>query len=618
MMMQSNTINEFDQLDLKQPQIVNDKIYILKQSEIGENDYDLVQVVDGKMQVLRHAIDQISSNQDNLYYLKQGRIFQLKENEEDLELGLGPSRIKEIHAIPDSDAVFYLTEDVSQWRLNPLEMTQGLQMSVTGVTEIPLQRTQNVENRLYFAHVNGEQRYIKKFELPVRIADVLNAKKLLLIDTQLTPTGESGHERLIELEVQPDLTKVFSKRSWWQISEAQYGPKGEKILIVAADEQDGGGERAQLYLFDRANQRTTLQYKEETLDVKNHEQNHHLQWMDAEHYLFVTDYHGHSRLYLADLSGKKECISDQREILTSLLVQEHQILGLQMATDQPVQLIDLAQRKTLVPAEHSTQLTAAEKFVFRDGIGEFIDGWFLPNAQRKATGTIVWLGTDLKYGVGESYQSRLQWLSHQGFNVVWIHQPGMSGYSVEYAQAHVWQDADQMQTTVMTGIYAAQKQHAELVDGKLYVIGNQAGATLAAQLLADHSQNFTAGILCDPIVDWTAWYAERQLDVLQNAMSNVSLRDQEQAQLAQASLVQQKQYPHVPVLLMAMQPALSQRLPLAAYAQQALVDRQPEFKYVDWTKAQGTKQQIQQAQCKVMIDWLFWYGTLNVLTNRLG
>ncbi|MFL1695203.1 prolyl oligopeptidase family serine peptidase [Weissella kandleri] len=616
-MMQSDTINEFDQLNLKQPQIVNDKIYILKQRELGASYYDLVQVVDGEMRVLRHAVEQISSNQDNLYYLQRGRIFQMRENEEDLELGVGSSRIKEIHAIPDCDAVFYLTEGVSQWRWNPIEMTQGLQMSVAGVTELPLQRSQNVENRLYFANLNGEQRYIKKFELPVRIADVLNAQKLLLIDTQLTPTGESGHERLIELEVQPDLTKVFSRRSWWHISEAQYGPKGEQILIVAADEQDGGGERAQLYLFDRAKQRITLQYQEEALNVQNHEQNHHLQWMDAEHYLFVTDYHGHSRLYLSDLSGKKERISDQREILTTLLVQEHQILGLQMASNQPVQLVDLAQRKTLVQSEHASRLIAAEKFVFRDTTGEFIDGWFLPNAQRDVTGTIIWLGADLKYGVGESYQSRLQWLAHQGFNVVWIHQPGMSGYRGEYAQVHVWQDAEQIQTTLMKGIHAAQKQHAELVDGKLYVIGSQAGATLAAQLLADQPQNFTAGILCDPIVDWPAWYAERQLDVLQNAMSNLTLRNQEKVQLAQASLVQQKKYPHVPILLMAMQSPLSQQLPLAAYAQQALVDRQPEFKYLDWTKAQGTKQQIHQAQCKVMIDWLFWYGTLNVLTNRL-
>lgn len=609
----SQLLSEYESLKiLKQPQAIHEQIYFLEKALLATSDtdqFDLYKLEkDGSSLLVVPQVNDFTGNQEHLFYLKNKQIFQLTDDGIIQQLTFQSGEILKMQAVPRAEAVFYVAKQV---QLDPDKQW---------VSELRSDQVGQVTYQLRCISRTGGDELIQTFSGAIRLLDVLNIEQVLL--AQQLPPSELllGQERLVEIEVKSKLLKIFSNRSILKISSARYSPNGDKIISIATDQSYADGYIPQLFLFDRLIHKNIVQYREEALpwrfDDLQDSMFHQIWWLDNQTYLFVTVFHGHNRLYLADVTGKKELVSDEAQMIKDLTIVNEQVWAVLTKPQRPDYLFNLSTHQTMYDPNLTKQdFKKAQKYVFRNRQGAILDGWFYTNVHGQNGPTVLFLHDQLHGMHGEAFNWQIQALLNQGMNVVTINPTGTSGYGVNHFQNDFLLAPDSVVADLLIGLTVAIQQHPKVSDVKHQLIfGAQAGAAVAHQLLIQSNQFLTA-VLTDPITNWAQW---AQLEG-HAEIGHQNLEKQQQL-LANSMIWSQATWTSAVGLLIS-DAMTTQSQGLHQYLKQYSVNQSPKIQVFTWSKQvgnQGELDQVKMDQTKVMIDWFLRYGKLNILTKRLG
>ncbi|QNN75524.1 S9 family peptidase [Weissella diestrammenae] len=277
-------------------------------------------------------------------------------------------------------------------------------------------------------------------------------------------------------------------------------------MFTAKDAAFPNRRVSQLFLYQMLDHETFLQFSAEELsetplsDTVFKAQNRYVQWLDNTTYAFETGYHGHNRLYLADISGARELVRDEAEALYDFKFLDDFALAVRSTSMHPSQLINLTSGKVIL--DPNQRYEEHQKYVFRSKNGDIVDGWFLPNQQHKKAPVIVYVHGGPHSAYGEAFFWEFQMLSRAGYNLVYVNPHGSTTYGQSFIESVIGHYGEQDFEDILTGLDVAIAQHSDLIDEQAqYIIGGSYGGFMTGWAIT-HTNRFKAAIAQRSVMDW--------------------------------------------------------------------------------------------------------------------
>ncbi|MDR3241407.1 MAG: S9 family peptidase [Lactobacillaceae bacterium] len=498
---------------LSDPFVVSNQIYItVSHARESENDYvsDLAKVVDDAVEIVVENITDVQIVGEKIFYLKDNQLFFHHEDKDDEQLTQQINQILQFLPTPDGELLYYVSK---QTKVAPFNTVTD-KPTIRRYTKLHYKNDgegfidEDQTFQLHSIDLKATERLVKTFSLPIKLADVFTKKRILLIEQTNDEDALYLDQRLIEFDPTRDLSKILADQEIAEIAEATYSPDGHQVLFIATDQTYRNRRVAQLFRYDAHEKRTVLQFSAEEMlegphgDLVIKDQKRHVKWLDNDTYAFETGYHGHNRLYLASVSGEKELVRDEAEALSDFLFLEDTALAVRSTVDHPSQLINLANSKVVLDLNET--YLAHQKYVFRSPDGEFIDGWFLPNAAGVKAPVVLYVHGGPHGAYGEGFFWEFQQFAQKGYNVVYVNPHGSTTYGQDFIESVVEHYGEQDFQDVLTGLDVAITQHADLIDEQQqFIAGGSYGGFMATWAIG-HTNRFTAAIAQRPVTDWLA------------------------------------------------------------------------------------------------------------------
>ncbi|QEA34650.1 alpha/beta hydrolase family protein [Weissella soli] len=501
--------NLFEIFPLSDLHVLDGHTYALRShARETENDYvsDLVELHDGEFSILVEQVVQIRAQGQHLYYQVDNDIFRFHPDAADEKIVSEKTKITNF--VPTNTGTIVYVTLVEKYPKHNLVLDKPTLHSIKTLTY-------KADNKGY---IDTEQHYYLKVQTFEKHWTIVSAKTpLVLLDafadsrvlyTRQTTSYDAlyAFNELVEYQVAADKTFVISHDGIAEVSEAQYSTNGADVLFVAQDKQNLNHRMSALYRFNFAENTLNGIFQSEDVaagmssDTIIKAQARHLKWLDDDNFVFQTGYHGHSRLYIGDLSGAVTLIRDEREQIVDFAFDDAFAMVLRSTTDHPSQLIDLT-TKAVQFDEHQTY-PAAQKYVFLSENQAIIDAWFMPNQAGTQAPVILYVHGGPHAAYGDTFFLEFQQLTALGYNVVFINPHGSTTYGQAFMDAVIQHYGEQDYRDLMTGLDAAITQHPELIDAtRQYIIGGSYGGYMTTWAIG-HTTRFKAAIAQRPVTDW--------------------------------------------------------------------------------------------------------------------
>ncbi|CCJ65605.1 alpha/beta hydrolase family protein [Leuconostoc falkenbergense] len=415
--------------------------------------------------------------------------------------------IHQYTAKADNDHVYYLTMTVHQsptpilsQRPTPRRITEkNYKADGYGLID------ESTQYRITYLDISKDlTKVVLKTTTRTTLLDQFDHKLLLTQTDNIAGLGESNKTFLLvngqTIEVSRDLPNGLTM-------DGVFDPLGEKIALIAHDEQYTNARIFGVYLYDIKRDTLTpifdsdVDALQDTMsDVVFLKSVHQLLWLNDTEIEFVATYHGHNRLYRLTTDGILTLLDDtQRAILS--FTSEALITSY---TNIPSQ-IENRQGEILYRPDSKEAFIIAQKYQFASEDGSMVDGWLM-RAQQQPAPTLLYIHGGPHAAYADAFFWEFQMWVALGYNVVFTNPHGSTSYGQDFVKSVIGHYGEQDYRDVMTGFEAAISKFPGVIDAdNIFVAGGSYGGYMTTWIIG-HDHRFKAAVAQRPVINWISMF----------------------------------------------------------------------------------------------------------------
>lgn len=240
-------------------------------------------------------------------------------------------------------------------------------------------------------------------------------------------------------------------------------------------------------------------------------------WLeDGQSFLFKVTEHGKITLYRGTIDGIVEKVFDENIHITGLDILE--------STDQAVITYSTLTRPSVVALldldssaitdlydpnkkffeEHA--VSEPERFWYKSVKNWDVQGWYVPPIDPTPNhSAILYIHGGPQVSYGETFFHEMQALASDGYGVILLNPRGGSGYGQDFVASILDNYGDEDYQDLMNGLDFVLKNHPEINEDDLYVVGGSYGGFMTNWIVTQ-TDRFRAAVTQRSISNWISFY----------------------------------------------------------------------------------------------------------------
>ncbi|WP_203650695.1 S9 family peptidase [Secundilactobacillus yichangensis] len=324
------------------------------------------------------------------------------------------------------------------------------------------------------------------------------------------------------------LTNLTQAYQNWLFDTALYSPQATKLLVSAQNAAKSACRNRSVYEYDFADSKLTdvcsdldENLSDEYLPDNSINLSHRpFAWRDETHFYFLTQVHGHSKLYSSNGKQIQVACNEDVHVTDWTLDPDGQVLACYTTGDQPSLLGTLkagtftADFNVNQAFDEAHEFSKPEKFTYSAKDGLQLEGWLYQplTSQKDHLPLFLYIHGGPHCAWGNTFFLQMQVLAAAGYGVVLLNPRGSASYGAEFMKADQGAYGDKDYTDLLTGMDYVLEHHPEFDPKKQYVGGLSFGGYMSSWMIG-HTDRFAGAVIQNPLTDFVSFMGTSDIGI---------------------------------------------------------------------------------------------------------